>query len=283
MILGMCGLAGSGKDTAAKFVIADHGFVPMAFADEMKRICKRVYDFTDEQLWGPSEFRNLPDKRYPRQGHTWTKLPPRERQIHEEEKVKWPEAQVFVERDWYGCACCGLEAQSKVVYADDHDEQRQIEDVGPCYLTTRYALQQLGTGWGRDCYGDTWVMVTLRDARLLLGMDKSREVSGYWYDQKRGLLSNFKTNHIPDFIPGVILTDVRYLNEIRAVQAAGGKVVRVVRPGAGLQGGAALHSSETEQAALPDSVFDAVIANDESLEALQSRVHNLTANILGVR
>lgn len=282
MILGICGLAGSGKDSVGNFICQDFGFVRMAFADSMKRIVRDVYDFTDQQLWGPSEFRNAPDMRYPRAAHTWAKLPTRERPLNEEEKVKWPEAQHAVERDWYGCACCGLEAQTKRVFADEHDEQWKIGDVGPCFLTPRYALQQLGTGWGRDCYGDTWVMVTLRHAKLLLGME-SGEPGGYWYDQKRGLMGNVATNHIPDFQPGVILTDVRYLNEIRAIKAAGGKVVRVVRPGAGLTGGAALHSSETEQAGLPDSEFDAVIPNDEDLDALRSRVHHTTVNVLGVK
>lgn len=282
MILGICGLAGSGKDTAAKFIVEDHRFVPMAFADEMKRICKRVYDFTDQQLWGPSEFRNAPDKRYPRAGHSWTKLPNRERLLSDEERVKFPDATTFIEDKWYGCACCGQEAQSRVKWSTEFDEQWAIDDAGlePCCLTPRYALQQLGTGWGRDCFGDTWVMVTLRDAKLLLGIEKG-EPGGYWYDQKKGLHSNVQTQRVPALQPGVILTDVRYLNEIRAVKAAGGKVIRVVRPGAGLQGGAGQHSSETEQAGLPDSEFDATIPNDETLDALHARVHD-TAVRLGV-
>ncbi len=165
---------------------------------------------------------------------------------------------------------------------ETEDGTHIVRHAETCYLTPRYALQQLGTGWGRDCYGDTWVDVTLRHARLLLGMDRGEDPSGYWYDQKLGLMGNLATNHIPDYIPGVILTDVRYLNEIRAIRKSGGKVLRVVRPGAGLTGGAGQHSSETEQAGLPDSEFDAVISNDETLEALQSRVHHLTVNVLGV-
>jgi hypothetical protein len=276
MILGICGLAGSGKDTAAKFVIDDHRFIPMAFADEMKRICKRVYGFTDDQLWGPSASRNAVDKRYPRSHHTWTKLPKREagESLHDGRLITWYEDR------WEGCACCGVEAL--FVEVEPGGPVRAPEGLGPCFLTPRYALQQLGTGWGRDCYWNTWVDVTIRDARLLLGWD--REVAGgYWYDRAFGLQSNILTNRIPDYIPGVVVTDCRYLNEIQAIKTAGGKVVRVVRPGAGLQGGAALHSSETEQATIPDEAFDAVIVNDESLEALQSRVHHTTVTLLGVK
>lgn len=66
MILGISANAGSGKDTAADYLVKHYNFVKMSLADEMKRICKRVYNFSDEQLWGPSEMRNKPDERYPR-------------------------------------------------------------------------------------------------------------------------------------------------------------------------------------------------------------------------
>lgn len=68
MIIGISGLAGSGKDTAANYLVDDHGFVRVALADKLKRVCKDIFDFSDEQLWGPSSRRNAPDKRYPRAG-----------------------------------------------------------------------------------------------------------------------------------------------------------------------------------------------------------------------
>lgn len=64
MIIGISGLAGSGKDTAADFLVKDHGFAKLSFADPMKRFCREVFDFTEEQLWGPSSARNAPDPRY---------------------------------------------------------------------------------------------------------------------------------------------------------------------------------------------------------------------------
>jgi hypothetical protein len=270
MILGICGLANSGKDTAAKYIVDDYKFVPMAFADEMKRICKRVYNFTDQQLWGPSEYRNGADPRYPRE-HSWTD--------HWRGEVEKGDRQ-----HGYICLCCGLEkffTPDLIYRVHGAPEYEPITAEPQCYLTPRYALQQLGTGWGRDCFELTWVAVTLRDARLLTGLDPG-EPAGYWYDQKRGLLSNVTTQRIPDLQGGVILTDVRYLNEIRAIKTAGGKVIRVIRPGAGLAGGAAMHTSETEQAKIPDAEFDATIPNDETLEALRSRVLQV-ATFLGVR
>jgi hypothetical protein len=44
----------------------------------------------------------------------------------------------------------------------------------------------------------------------------------------------------------VVITDVRYRNEAEAIAARGGKLVRIVRPGAGAGDANATHASETE-------------------------------------
>jgi hypothetical protein len=59
------GSSGAGKDEVADHLVRKHGFVKIAFADEIKRICMKLWGFTEEQLWGPSELRNKPDERYP--------------------------------------------------------------------------------------------------------------------------------------------------------------------------------------------------------------------------
>lgn len=73
MIIGIHGKAGSGKDTFASHLIkmaheSSHRLCggKIAFADPIKRYAKDAFDFSDEQLWGTSEKRNAPDKRYPR-------------------------------------------------------------------------------------------------------------------------------------------------------------------------------------------------------------------------
>lgn len=63
-IIGLSGVAGVGKDYIANILCEDFGFIKVAFADPIKRICRDVFDFSEEQLWGPSEKRNEPDKRY---------------------------------------------------------------------------------------------------------------------------------------------------------------------------------------------------------------------------
>ncbi|HVE24374.1 MAG TPA: hypothetical protein VNC22_03175 [Sporichthya sp.] len=67
----------------------------------------------------------------------------------------------------------------------------------------------------------------------------------------------------------VVITDVRFPNEAAAIQAAGGRLVRVTRASAPNDDS---HLSET---ALDAWLCDAVIANDGSVEALRSSVWHL--------
>lgn len=81
MIIGLCGRAGSGKDTLAKVVcesksIVEVTFGAISFAQPMKKFCEEVFDFSYEQLYGPSERRNAGDERYVRPDGTL--LSPRE-------------------------------------------------------------------------------------------------------------------------------------------------------------------------------------------------------------
>lgn len=62
---------GSGKSTVADRLIKEHKFTQIGLADPMRRFCQEVYQFSDAQVWGPSEARNAPDKRYPRENHVF--------------------------------------------------------------------------------------------------------------------------------------------------------------------------------------------------------------------
>lgn len=55
-IIGITGAAGSGKDTAASF-FERRGYQKISLADPMKRFCRELFGFTDEELWGASKHR----------------------------------------------------------------------------------------------------------------------------------------------------------------------------------------------------------------------------------
>jgi hypothetical protein len=58
------GSAGAGKDEAAKQLVKYHNFVPLAFADPLKRFLADTFDWDEDRLWGPSENRAKEDPRY---------------------------------------------------------------------------------------------------------------------------------------------------------------------------------------------------------------------------
>lgn len=70
-IISLTGNMGVGKDTMADYMVEKYGYVKVSMADPFKRIAKEVYEFSDEQLWGPSSARNQEDKRYPRADGTY--------------------------------------------------------------------------------------------------------------------------------------------------------------------------------------------------------------------
>jgi hypothetical protein len=201
MLLAISGKAGAGKDTLAALLCRQYKFVTVSLADPLKRFCRDVFSFSNEQLWGPSFARNAADPRYPRPG-----------------------------------------------------------DADQPYLTPRYALQRLGTEWGRDCYQAIWAEYAVHTAKKLL-----QETPLSHYAPHTGIYAP----RSPVTVEGVVIPDARFQNELEAVRAAGGKVARIKRSQAGLRGTAAAHASETEQDSLEDGWFDFVLENDGTMDDLE--------------
>ena len=52
VLIGIIGKKYSGKDTAADYLVTNHNFTKMAFADPVKKITKELFNFNNEQLYG---------------------------------------------------------------------------------------------------------------------------------------------------------------------------------------------------------------------------------------
>lgn len=87
------------------------------------------------------------------------------------------------------------------IITDTELKEAPLRELGG--KTARYALQTLGTEWGRDQFDkDFWVRIGL--AAAIHDMSKGRSV---------------------------VFDDVRFKNEADAIKDAGGYVIRVIRPG----------------------------------------------------
>ena len=120
-----------------------------------------------------------------------------------------------------------------------------IDEAKWIYPEVRRLLQRLGTQGGRATLGeDVWINAALR-----LG--------------KPGALN--------------VVTDIRFQNEIDILKAAGGRVVKVERPGSpfALQGDVALHASERLVAGLlVDHVYYNTPSKDQALHDLVSFIES---------
>lgn len=52
ILIGLCGKKRHGKDTMADYLVNKYGFIKLVLAEPIKNICKELFGFTDEQLYG---------------------------------------------------------------------------------------------------------------------------------------------------------------------------------------------------------------------------------------
>lgn len=64
MLIGLIGSKGAGKDTCADYLCKEHGFIKVSFADCLKRACKELFVFSDEQVYGTQKQKETPDPRW---------------------------------------------------------------------------------------------------------------------------------------------------------------------------------------------------------------------------
>lgn len=270
MIIGVSGLtedeqgnrgsAGAGKDLVADYLVKKHGFVKVALADEIKRIAMRLWDFSEEQLWGPSELRNIPDERYLR-GYALGCgcLAPSYKDVN---KTSRPGSLVET-RFW---------VPEVTMLCSEHDDPNWIRGLSfktepvKTYLTPRHALQQIGTEVARAVDPDVWVRFTMKVAKELL------EYKHLMYSRTEGVIPSVEQTSMGEWerddaptepYKGVVISDVRFPNEIEGIRKGEGKVWRKKRKFDVLPGKAATHKSEISLLDVPDSAFDAVLPDGD--------------------
>ena len=251
-VVGISGQAGAGKDEVAQRFVQEHGFVQVALADPLKRLGYNAFDFTEQQLWGPSKHRNAVDSRY-------TGGP------------QWDKTGLNISGGYGACwvsDVTGFDPDSEEAHKAHQKLEEWYEWLYRCHteLSPRIMLQTLGTEWGRDVVGlDIWVNYMISKAKKLLSIDR---VS---YDRTVGLTV------VPEdtTIGGVVVSDIRFKNELEIIPDQGGFLMRIVRPETDKQAqgiGIASHRSESDQLEFSDELFNAIIRNDGSLQDLYSAI-----------
>jgi dephospho-CoA kinase len=113
------------------------------------------------------------------------------------------------------------------------------------------------------------VRLTVREFLQRYGTEAHRDVFGYdfWIDQA---LMPYD-DHV---LENVVVTDVRFENEIEAVKKRGGYMMKVVRPETG-------GDSHISERLFPNSMFDFVIHNDRTIQELYDRLDEVMQSLSG--
>lgn len=148
-----------------------------------------------------------------------------------------------------------LKDACKVIFdwTDEHvnGKLKDVEDTR-YGITPRLAMQLIGTEFGQTCLCEHSLSFAKTTGRSL------------WV--KRCLVDTKGKN--------IVITDVRFLHEARAIREAGGKVIRVIRPGFE---GHSTHASETE---MSEIAVDEQIINDGPIDSLREKVHTAYSTLL---
>lgn len=255
-ILGLLGPAGSGKDVVADWFYKK-GFLKLAFSDPMKRYAKDLFNYDTEQLWGPSELRNLA---HPADDTWWM-----------EAVARWGKVtNRFINELFENTFSNGDigRIDAYVSLMKWFSDLRMYTQKNCALLSPRVVLQTVGTEWGRHLNENLWANYALD--RIVPTL---RDGNGVWYSQMAGCGSRGSGT---DVAAGVIIPDHRFLNEVLQTQRHGGFVIRLSRPGKprtispGLEG----HASEHQQLELPIPV-NYEVELPEGLDLVESRLERL--------
>lgn len=233
------GYSGVGKDEFCKTLVAN-GAIHTGLADPAKRHMADVYGFTEEQLFGPSKFRNAGDLRYPKD-------------------PKWN----LVNVDGENWTCDG----------------EPVKSGDPkIWLSPREALQKYCEVMN-TMFPDTWIRKGVEIHRQIADHScKYSRMGGVKISETTNNGSNKYGNHIfTCFSDFRHKNEIRYVSslpkeKIRAVKIRI-KSKRVPNPPFD-------HRSETEQATIPDDAFDYVIDNDGTVEDLSKSCDDMIKDVL---
>ena len=285
------GYAGSGKDECAGRIVKGFGAIQTGLADSGKRHLADVYGFTEQQLFGPSHFRNDGDVRIQKNSfrkfnlEKWKgPLPEFENKssfdkkyIPDPEKKYW----TYMVKDFGNIGklrpCIDAKiAGYETVFVKEGDPE--------FWLSPREALQiyleKMNT---LDIY--TWIRKGIED-QIYLASGK------FEYHRMQGVFRKDKTPE--DFDSGSVqskdvitcFADFRHIQEIqyardfskRSLVAFKPVMIRVKRPSIPVP--PYDHRSETEQVKIRDAAFDAIINNDSDLPSLYVKVDEVITKVI---
>jgi hypothetical protein len=276
-IVGVTGHAGAGKDEIASYLVNKHGYIQVALADPIKRFGLNVFGFDVSQLWGHSK--NAFDPLF-------NECNIRSSGIDFEPGCVLSSVKRVCDIGW-GDAAMRLSSygpkwiESLVPIEEQEEALKKLyfwfSSLGHHYpqLSPRIMLQHLGTEWGRvQISEDIWVNNFIYTAQKVL--------QGYDYSRETGIEDTMRLERPR----GIVVSDVRFGNELKHIRSVGGKIIRVTREVADKKAkslGIEKHASEVEQSTFPDDIFDCILKNDKTIKDLHNAIDVVAKAFMGTK
>lgn len=277
-IVGVTGQSAAGKDVIASRLVEKHGYRQLALADPIKRFGLNVFGFDVIQLWGPAK--NTFDPMY-------NECNLRSSGVTFEPGCSLAPVKRVCDQAWGQAAARLVDYGPEWVASLLPEEQQEqalkdlyfwFSSLGHHYpeLSPRIMLQHLGTEWGREVGGeDIWVEHLVSTADYVF--------RGYPYEREEGIQLEENTMVPP---VGVVVSDIRFENEVKRIRELGGRLVRVTRKASDRKAnsvGILAHASEDEQKAIPDSLFDCILQNNGSIAELNKAIDVAATTFKGTK
>lgn len=265
------GWAGTGKDECSGRLVKVHGAIHTGLADTGKRHGFDAYGFTEEQLWGPSAFRNAGDPRYP-------KPQIKEFGFSDNGDGTWTSTVTAANRDEMFAKGKGYAGQylqfmhaAMRVSESGEDQRVTVKNTDPAWFLSPREYLQLYLELCNNLYADTWIDKGIREHRMLASGE-------YLYSRMGGVLKDSSFSGPGPSLVVTCFSDFRHIHEHRGARnAADGSLVpvlvRIKRPT--VTKPPFPHRSETEQTRIRDAAYDFVIDNSGTLGDLYATVDRI--------
>lgn len=248
-IIGVSGKIGSGKDTIASIIqyLTSDLRHKMSFEDYKK--------YTRHTMWQNKKFADkIKDITCMLIGCTREEL----------EDSVFKNKELGEEWDMYELNWSDGWDSRKDIVSKDFDKNLYLDKKGQFYgslgkripMTPRKLMQLIGTDCGRDIiHPNLWV-------NSLMSEYKSIPVQDYL---EEGVVVMQKYQ-----LPNWIISDVRFPNELKAIEARGGICIRVIRPS-----NDSLTEEHESETALDNAIFHYTVMNEGSIDKLISNVETI--------
>lgn len=253
-IIGLAGVARSGKDTAAACLEEMPNVASFALADPLKLGCQIIFGLSNEETWCDSHKETLIQH--------WAKSP---RQLFQMVGTDW--MRTFNPDFW-------LMRASRVILKHDYQPLELVVDPSDaisevklaCHIFFQFSNEQLTNADLFNRPDPIWNIAPRQAIALIKNLTESSLPNWRSIRSKLSIATPTPLDQFPN-ADTLIVKDIRFENEAKFIREHGGEIWHIKRPDA-----SPVHSHVSERG-IEVRPNDKIIINDGTLQQFKERIH----------